>query len=166
MSKKKTKEEILKHLLERGYWREEMDKIMAYLVGSGYKKIGEPVSCKNGIHTFREFVEWIEKEPQGEMCKEIAAGLDYFLSHIKTSETIKEKTWNQITWLTKNNDFISKCIENKDKIERYLKSTEPLQQDTADRINMILEALNYDLKNTLESMKESGKHYYPNLFKK
>lgn len=54
----KTKEQILKHLVEVGYTDKAIAQICAYLIGAGVKKRAEVLKIRKGYAVFDDFLEW------------------------------------------------------------------------------------------------------------
>ena len=54
----KTKEEVLKHLLETGYTMKAINRIFGFLVGLGVINYDEDVNIKHGEHKWEDFMSW------------------------------------------------------------------------------------------------------------
>lgn len=98
----KTKEEVLKHLMEVGYGENASTKIMGFLIGQGLKTPEEEITYKKGKRTFEDFYNWFNskevKKTKLEAYKEIA---DFLMSNVKDVPTY---------WIEYLNDDIKALI--------------------------------------------------------
>lgn len=80
----KTKEEVLKHLMEVGYGENASTKIMGFLIGQGLKTPDEEITYKKGEKRFEDFYNWFNskevKKTELEAYKEI---IDFLMSNVK-----------------------------------------------------------------------------------
>ena len=54
----KTREEVLKHLLENGYSEEGIGRILGFMVARELKPLDEKVKYKKGDRSFEDFYKW------------------------------------------------------------------------------------------------------------
>lgn len=54
----KTKEKVLKHLMEVGYTKKAINRIMGFLIGKDLKAIDEQITYKKGENNFEYFMNW------------------------------------------------------------------------------------------------------------
>lgn len=54
----KTREEVLKHLLENGYSEEGIGRILGFMVARELKTLDEKVKYKKGDMSFEDFYKW------------------------------------------------------------------------------------------------------------
>ena len=64
----KTREEVEKHLKSTGYSKNAVNRILAFLVGTGVKEFDEQMIVKYGDGTWAEFYEWWKNENDCEDC--------------------------------------------------------------------------------------------------
>lgn len=71
----KSKEDVLEHLLNNGYDKMSIAKIMGFLIGFGYKEEDEKIKFRVGSRSWSDFWSWFNEEPQsvineliGELC--------------------------------------------------------------------------------------------------
>lgn len=121
----KTKEEILNHLCECGYKNDEISKIMGYMVGANLKKEDEIVKYRVGEHTFKDFLEWVNKKKEENVFLGIALALDFLRDNRRPlTEKVKNDLNEKIEFLMANKDFLSHCMEYKRNIEQSFESIE------------------------------------------
>jgi hypothetical protein len=58
----KTKEEVKKHLAEKGYTINAMNRIVGFLLGHGMTTIEEELDIKHGEHKWEDFLTWWSSE--------------------------------------------------------------------------------------------------------
>lgn len=58
----KTKEQVLEHLMEVGYTKKAINKIMGFLIGKDLKTIDEQITYKKGEESFEYFMIWFNSE--------------------------------------------------------------------------------------------------------
>lgn len=58
----KTKEQVLKHLMEVGYTKKAINRIMGFLIGKDLKTIDEQITYKMGENNFEYFMNWFNSE--------------------------------------------------------------------------------------------------------
>lgn len=58
----KTREQVLKHLMEVGYTKGAIGKIMGFLIGKDLKAIDEQITYKKGEESFEYFMNWFNSE--------------------------------------------------------------------------------------------------------
>lgn len=58
----KTKEQVLKHLMEVGYTKKAINRIMGFLIGKDLKTIDEHITYKKGEESFEYFMNWFNSE--------------------------------------------------------------------------------------------------------
>lgn len=72
----KTKEQVLKHLMEVGYTKKAINRIMGFLIGKDLKTIDEQITYTKGDLPFEDFYKWYNskeiKKSKLEAYKEIA----------------------------------------------------------------------------------------------
>lgn len=87
----KTKEQVLKHLMEVGYTKKAINRIMGFLIGKDLKTIDEQITYKKGEESFEYFMNWFgcnrenikvkkTKKSKLEAYKEI---VDFLMSDVK-----------------------------------------------------------------------------------
>lgn len=82
----KTKEQVLQHLMEVGYTKKAINRIMGFLIGKDLKTIDEQITYKKGEETFEYFMNWFNSEEKKvkksklEAYKEI---VDFLMSNVK-----------------------------------------------------------------------------------
>lgn len=80
----KTKEQVLQHLMEFGYTRKAIDRIMGFLLGQGLKTPDETITYLKGDLPFEDFYKWYNskevKKSRLEAYKEI---VDFLMSNVK-----------------------------------------------------------------------------------
>lgn len=87
----KTKEQVLKHLMEVGYTKKAINRIMGFLIGKDLKTIDEQITYKKGENDFEDFKLWFDcnwenikvkktKKSKLEAYKEI---VDFLMSNVK-----------------------------------------------------------------------------------
>lgn len=65
----KTREEILSHLLENGYTKKAIHKIVGFMVGKELKGVDEVIRIKKGELSFNDFIDWYNGTNEEE-CEE------------------------------------------------------------------------------------------------
>lgn len=97
----KTKEEILVHLIENGYTKEAVTKIMGFLIGAGIKENDEHIFVRMGENTWGVFYSWVTGQ---------------------TDETLEEILTNLANAIEQSINEINQCLEkNKEVIDRWKK---------------------------------------------
>lgn len=80
----KTKEQVLKHLMEVGYTKKAINRIMGFLLGQGLKTPDETITYMKGDRPFKDFYKWYNskevKKSKLEAYKEI---VDFLMSNVK-----------------------------------------------------------------------------------
>lgn len=87
----KTKEQVLQHLMEVGYTKKAINRIMGFLIGKDLKTIDEQITYKKGEESFEYFMNWFgcnqenikvkkTKKSKLEAYKEI---VDFLMSNVK-----------------------------------------------------------------------------------
>lgn len=82
----KTKEQVLQHLMEVGYTKKAINRIMGFLIGKDLKAIDEQITYKKGEESFEYFINWFNSEEKKtkksklEAYKEI---VDFLISNVK-----------------------------------------------------------------------------------
>lgn len=87
----KTKEQVLQHLMEVGYTKKAINKIMGFLIGKDLKTIDEQITYKIGENNFEYFMNWFgcncenikvkkSKKSKLEAYKEI---VNFLMSNVK-----------------------------------------------------------------------------------
>lgn len=82
----KTKEQVLKHLMEVGYTKKAINRIMGFLIGKDLKTIDEQITYKMGENNFEYFMNWFNSEDKKvkksklEAYKEI---VDFLMNNVK-----------------------------------------------------------------------------------
>lgn len=82
----KTKEQVLEHLMEVGYTKKAINKIMGFLIGKDLKTIDDQITYKKGEESFEYFMNWFNSEEKKvkksklEAYKEI---VDFLMSNVK-----------------------------------------------------------------------------------
>lgn len=87
----KTKEQVLQHLMEVGYTKKAINRIMGFLIGKDLKTIDEQITYKKGENDFEDFMFWFDcnwenikvkktKKSKLEAYKEI---VDFLMSNVK-----------------------------------------------------------------------------------
>lgn len=123
----KTKEEILNHLCECGYKKDEISKIMGYMVGANLKKEDEVVKYRVGEHTFKDFLEWVNKKKEENVFLNIAFTLDFLRDNRRPlTQEVKNDLNKQIEFLMANKDFLSQCMAYKDSMEQSFDSIDDI----------------------------------------
>lgn len=64
----KTREEVLEHLLENGYNKKAICKIVGFMIGKELKGEDEVVKIKCGELSFSDFLNWFNKESEDVVC--------------------------------------------------------------------------------------------------
>lgn len=86
----KTKEQVLQHLMEVGYTKKAINRIMGFLIGKDLKTMDEVIEYKKGEEIFEYFMNWFGcgcnrenkkvKKSKLEAYKEI---VDFLMSNVK-----------------------------------------------------------------------------------
>lgn len=84
----KTKEQVLEHLMEVGYTKKAINRIMGFLIGKDLKTMDEVIEYKTGENNFEYFMNWFGcnrenkkvKKSKLEAYKEI---VDFLISNVK-----------------------------------------------------------------------------------
>lgn len=82
----KTKEQVLKHLMEVGYTKKAINRIMGFLIGRDLKTMDEVIEYKTGENNFEYFMNWFNSEDKKvkktklEAYKEI---VDFLMNNVK-----------------------------------------------------------------------------------
>lgn len=98
----RTKEELVKHAVERGYTDKAIAKISGFLIGVGLKDESELLLWKKGNGTWEEFHAWYngrdtEKSILETLLEDVYANLDK-----ADNERLRKRYDAQIKWLCAN----------------------------------------------------------------
>jgi hypothetical protein len=90
----KSKEDVLEHLLNNGYDKMSIAKIMGFLIGFGYKEEAEKIKFRVGSHSWSDFWSWFNEEPQS-VIHELISEL-YLAYELEDDERKRVKLATQI----------------------------------------------------------------------
>lgn len=129
----KTKEQVLKHLMEVGYTKKAINRIMGFLIGKDLKTMDEVIEYKKGEESFEYFMNWFNSEEKKvkkiklEAYKEI---VDFLKNNVKDAPLYwLEYLNNDIKML----DMLSNPYHTKLNKE-YLDELDKLTENTARKL--------------------------------